>query len=47
MIQVSRLGAHFTILCDGVVCGQYLTKGAATNAALILRELQDPIKLNH
>lgn len=46
MIQVTRVGQAFAVLCDGVECGLHLTRGAAIRAALTLREQQDPIKLN-
>lgn len=46
MIQVTRVGQAFAVLCDGVECGLYLTRAAATRAAIALREQQDPTKLN-
>lgn len=46
MIQVTRVGQAFAVLCDGVECGLFLTLGAALEAARSLREQQDPINLN-
>lgn len=38
MIQVSALGAKFTVLVNGVAEGSYDTRGQAVKAAIKLRE---------
>lgn len=38
MIQVSRMGTHFTVLVDGVADGHFLTRTAAILHAIKLRE---------